>query len=137
MHSRNTILFNKEEAWKKKESLFDVSMGAYNGAEVAELVGLYLLQQIKEALPRLDFNLYRDDGIAAYKSMRAQVIEQYRKRIIKIFKDNGLTITLQFRLHQTNYLDASFDLANNSIKPYRKPNDTPVYINKQSNHPLP
>ena len=135
LHSRSTILFNKGEAWQKKESLFDVSMGAYDGAEVAELVGLYLLDQINETIPSLNFGLYRDDGLAAYKSMRARIIEQQRKKLIKLFKDNGLDITLQFRLHQVNYLDASFDLASDSIKPYRKPNDIPVYINRQSNHP--
>ena len=135
LHSRNTILFNKGVAWQKKESLFDVSMGAYDGAEVALLVRLYLLHQINETIPSLNFGLYRDDGLAAYKSMRARIIEQYRKKLIKLFKDNGLDITLQFRLHQANYLDASFDLASDSIKPYRKPNDTPVYINRQSNHP--
>ena len=36
-HARDTVLFNKGEPWKKKKSLFDVRMGAYDDAEVAEL----------------------------------------------------------------------------------------------------
>ena len=33
------------------------------------------------------------------------------------------------------FLGVTFDLYNNSYKPYRKPNNKPIYINKQSNHP--
>ena len=33
------------------------------------------------------------------------------------------------------YLDVTFDLQNNSYKPYRKPDNLPVYIHKNSNHP--
>ena len=46
-HSRKSLLFSNSEAWIKKESdLFDVTMGSFDGAEVCELVGLYLLDQL-------------------------------------------------------------------------------------------
>ena len=32
----------------KKDGLFDVTMGAYNGAEVCEFVGTFLLDKIRE-----------------------------------------------------------------------------------------
>ena len=39
-HARKSLLFNKGESWiKKGDKLFDVTMGAYDGAEVCELVG--------------------------------------------------------------------------------------------------
>ena len=34
-----------------------------------------------------------------------------------------------------NFLDITFDLGNGRCKPYRKPHDDPLYINKNSNHP--
>jgi hypothetical protein len=34
-----------------------------------------------------------------------------------------------------NYLDVSFNLTYGSFKPFRKPDDNPVYINVKSNHP--
>ena len=34
-----------------------------------------------------------------------------------------------------NFLDITFDLATGKYKPYRKPNDDPLYIHKHSNHP--
>ena len=41
-HSRKFLLFNNHQAWMKKESrLFDITMGAYDGAEVCELIGSY------------------------------------------------------------------------------------------------
>ena len=37
-HSRKSLLFNQEQTWMKKESdMFDVSIGAYDGADVCEL----------------------------------------------------------------------------------------------------
>ena len=43
-HSRKSLLFNNQQAWIKKESgLLDVTMVAYDGAEVCGLVGSFLL----------------------------------------------------------------------------------------------
>ena len=35
----------------------------------------------------------------------------------------------------TNFIDVELNLATGEFKPYRKPNDSPVYINANSNHP--
>ena len=35
----------------------------------------------------------------------------------------------------TDFLDVNLDLAKDEYRPYRKPNDLPVYINAKSNHP--
>ena len=43
-HARKSLLINKTSVWVKKDNPdFDVTMGSYDGAEVCELVGLYLL----------------------------------------------------------------------------------------------
>ena len=48
LHCRKTFLFaappdsKHPTPWEKKSGAFDVTMGAYDGAEVCELVGLYL-----------------------------------------------------------------------------------------------
>ena len=48
MITRETLLFSDGEAWVKKneEDAFDVPMGLYDGAEMCELVGTYLLNQL-------------------------------------------------------------------------------------------
>ena len=38
-------------------------------------------------------------------------------------------------LKTVDFLDVRFDLVNNNYQPYHKPNNEPVYIYKQSNHP--
>ena len=57
-------------AWVKKTGnpLFDVTMGSFDGAELCELVGLYLLNKIKPLLGTGNVGLYRDDGLAIVKT---------------------------------------------------------------------
>ena len=52
-----------------------------------------------------------------------------------MFKDYGLSITIETNIRIVNFLDTTFDLMNNTYKPYQKPNDEPLYIDKHSNHP--
>ena len=44
-HARKSLLFDSTGVWVKNDDnpLFDVTMGSFDGAEVCELVGLYLL----------------------------------------------------------------------------------------------
>ena len=48
---------------------------------------------------------------------------------------HGLKITIASTGPSANYLDVTMDLSDGSYRPYRKPNDTLVYINTASNHP--
>ena len=44
---KKSVLYNDGEFWMKKEGgSFDVIMGAYDGAEVCELIGIYILYLI-------------------------------------------------------------------------------------------
>ena len=49
MQSRKTLLFNNDKPWIKKsgEENFDFPMGCYDGAEVCELAGIYILNKLK------------------------------------------------------------------------------------------
>ena len=61
-------------------------------------------------------------------------IEQRKKKIIKIFKDCGLSITVTTNI--TSILHLTLNLETESYQPFRKPNNDPIYININSNHPL-
>ena len=54
---------------------------------------------------------------------------------VKLFKDEGLDITVEPNLKITDFLDITLNLNTGKFYPYRKPNDTPLYVNKKSNHP--
>ena len=79
--------------------------------------------------------LYRDDGLGVLRNLLGPETERLRKNVVKIFKDCGLRITSKTNLKIVDYLDVTFDLQNNSYKPYRNPDNLPVYIHKHSNHP--
>ena len=50
--ARKSQLFSEDGTWVKKggNKLFDVTMGSFDGAEVCELVGLYLLDKLSKIL---------------------------------------------------------------------------------------
>ena len=57
-------------------------MGAPDGAEVCELVGLFLLNEVRNNIPDLNFGLYRDDGLGYHKSnIPVPRMEQIRKEL--------------------------------------------------------
>ena len=57
MHSRRSLLYNKGEPWVKKEDEhFDVTMGAYDGAEVCELVGIYFQYLLSKSYDKNDYD---------------------------------------------------------------------------------
>ena len=64
-------------------------MGSYDGAEVCELVGLYMLDQLKQRFPKDDLGLYRDDGLGV-TSRSGREADKARKEITQIFKKHGL-----------------------------------------------
>ena len=48
---------------KKRNSAFDITMGSFDGAEICELVRLYLLHQMRKNFPDINIGLYRDGGL--------------------------------------------------------------------------
>ena len=67
-HCRKSLLFHMNEAWKNKstDSCFDVTMGSYDGAEICELVGIFILKSLEDKIDKQDIGLYRDDGLIFY-----------------------------------------------------------------------
>ena len=79
-----SFLYSEGKNWVKKGDVnFDIGMGAYHGAQACEIVGLFLLAQLK-VLPNFEAILYRDDGLAVTPSS-PRLQEKLRQRIIKIF----------------------------------------------------
>ena len=79
--------------------------------------------------------LYRDDGLMVQIYINDKQIDQLYKKIIKIFKEICFKTDIETNLKIVAFLDMTFNLINGSYKPYKKPNDTLLYINKNLNHP--
>ena len=110
-------------------------MRSYDEAEICELVGIYILTRLATIIKKSDCGLYRDDGLVILRNVNGQQIDRTRKNIIKIFKDIGFGIDIETNSKVVDFLDITFNLNNGIYKPYKKPNDRLLYINKSSNHP--
>jgi hypothetical protein len=137
MQARKTVLFENDEPWLKKsgEQDFDVPMGCYDGAEVCELVGSFILNKLSRIININHIGLYRDDGLGVLKNISKSKMECMKKLIVKTFKDCGLSITIDTNMKSVNFLDVTLNLSKAIHTPYRKPNNNPLYININSNHP--
>ena len=113
---------------------FDVSTGSYDGAEICELVGLYMLHKLDQRFNNNKHTgLYRDDGLAAFRNMGPRTAEKMKKEIKEVFNQAGLRITIETNQKVVNYLDITLNLLTEKYYPYRKPENTPLYINARSN----
>ena len=107
-------------------------MGAYDGAEVCELVG-NLLSELSKLYEKKDIGLYRDDKMAVFKNKSGPESGKIKKLII--FRENELKITIQRNLKTVDYLDVTFNFTDSSYRPFTKTNNEINYVHKQSNHP--
>ena len=59
-HARQSLLFHNNQTWTKRNTTdaFDVTMGSYDGAEICELVGLFILNKLDDRFENI--GLYRD-----------------------------------------------------------------------------
>ena len=110
-------------------------MGCCDGAEVCEIVGSCILNLLSNILDKDLVGLYRNDGLAIVRNLSSPEIERKRKAIIKLFKECGLNTTIQTNLKIVNFLDVEMNLDTGTYRPYRKPDNMLVYINRKSNYP--
>ena len=63
--------------------------------------------------------LYGDDGLGIFKDMSGSEVERKKKELVKIFKNNGLSITVKTNLKTADFLVIHFDLVNEIYQPYK------------------
>ena len=133
LKSRNSLLYLNGESWTKKGGrTFDVTMGSFYGAEICDLVGLFILSKL-QALGII-IGLFRDDGLAV-SNRTARQNDMLQKEICRVFRSVNLSITILANQNEVHFLDITMDMKNGSYKPFIKQNDEPEYVNKLSNHP--
>ena len=64
---------------------FDVTMVYYDGGDVSELVGSYLLKKVSNIVDKKSIGLYRDDGLAILQNFQAHKLNGNAK-ILKCSK---------------------------------------------------
>ena len=62
-------------------------MGSYDGAELCELTGLYILNVLSRKFGKEKIGLYRYDGLSCFQNMTGPEAERVKKRkYVKYFK---------------------------------------------------
>ena len=75
-------------------------MRTYDGAEICELVGLYILNKLTEVNKNnYSIGLYRDNRLAVFQGIGPRTADKIRKNFSVIFSDLGLNITAQANLN--------------------------------------
>ena len=87
--ARKSLPYNKEIPWQKKNTnLFDVAIGAYDGAKGCKLVGLFLLNNLAKKSGKNSVGLYRDDGVTIFKNINDHHVDNIRKEFHQLLKAN-------------------------------------------------
>ena len=134
--SRKSVLSDSHRSWVKSHvDNFDIPMGAYVSAQVADLVGIYILDTLGRIVNLEQVGLYRDDGIIYIPDSNGPKTSSIQKKIIRAFKLIGLRIQIASNLKIVDFLDITFNLNNGTFKPFSKNYSTSRYINVSSNHP--
>ena len=121
-HVRKSLLFHNDKVWVKnnnQHSLFDVTMGSYDGAEVCELVGLFLLNKLAVTFGNDNVGLYRDDGLLILRGTGSRLADLARKKLHEIFKEHDLKVTAEINYHVVNFLDVTLNLSEQNYQPYQ------------------
>ena len=80
MACRKSVLFNNGKVWTKKDKDFDVTMGAQDGAEIAELTGIFKKNTLSVSMKQkghtvnvLDVTLTTDGSHKPYKKPNSNI----------------------------------------------------------------
>ena len=107
-------------------------MGAYDGAEVCELVASFLLYALSLKFNKTNLGLYRDDGLVVFRNVSGVHFEKNKKEFQKLFQQHGLKLIIKYNLKVVDFLDVTLSLTDSTYKPYHKPNDKICFIRNQT-----
>ena len=99
---------------KNTDTCFDVTMGSYDGAEICELVRIYLLFLLPNIIDKNNSGLYREDSLILLRNANRQNKDRIRKNVIKIFKEVGFKTEIKTNLRIVDFLDVTFNLTSST-----------------------
>ena len=70
-------------------------MGSYDGPEICELAGAYILSRLSVIIVKKDYGLDRDNVLLFLRNVNRQQINRVRKNVIQLFKNIGFLIDIE------------------------------------------
>ena len=132
LSAKKSLLYKDSVAYRKKNGVFDVTMGSYDGAETSDIVGLFLLSKVQDL--GVSLGCFRDDWLG-YSRLTPRQTDVVKKKLKKIFENHGLKIEISVNKNVVDFLDITLDMKNETFQPFTKPNNQHFYVHRQSNHP--
>ena len=103
---RKTVLKNNDSIQIKTGlDNFDVPMGGYDSAQIADLVGLYILNTLDRTVDPIQIGLYQDDSILYIPNSDGPKVSSIQKKIMRAFKFLGFKIKISSNIKIANFLD--------------------------------
>ena len=109
-----------------------MTMGAYDGTDVCETVGIFILYQLSHKYNKNNIDLYKDNSLAVFKNISGLQSDTSKKHFKNIFRKNNLNIIVKGHLKIVDYLLVTLNLSDDSYKPFDKLNNDINYIHKGS-----
>ena len=98
-------------------------MGSYGGAEIFQLVGIYLMFPLTNIIDKSNSGLHPKDVLILLRNVSRQNMDGIRKNVAKIIKEVGFKIEIKTNLKIVAFLGITFNLTNSTNGPYKKPYD--------------
>ena len=73
-----------------------------------------------------NIGLYRDEELSVFKNCSGPQMEEIKKHLQKVFKNNGLDIIIECNTKVVNYLGVTFNLNDSTYWSYEKSGLTPL-----------
>ena len=109
-----SLLFHSNQPCVKRDSVtFDVTVRAYDGSEICEFVGMFMLSLLSKTFKTNTIGLYCNDGLSAVRNISVKQAE----KILKII-----------------YFDVGLNLNDGTYLPFHKPNVETTNIDVKSDH---
>ena len=127
-HCRKILLYYDDSIWIKKGEggNFDTPIGAYDGAEICELVGYVLLYSINKIVDPSSHGFYQIDGLIIVDKSTPKKFDSMRKRLHRLFGKFGFRLDMQTDLKIADDLDVTLNLYNGTVYPFRKKEPGPA-----------
>ena len=95
---------------------------------------IYILDTFGRILNVSHICLYGDQRLFFIPDNNGPKTSKIQKKIIRVFRSLGLKIQISSNMKIVKFLDITFNLEDNTLKPFIKNNHIPTNINVNSNH---
>lgn len=129
-------LFHDDDALVKKSSggNFDVHQGSFDGVEVFELMGIFILSKVNKIFLIGSNGIYWEEVVIVIQDNK-RCHDSIRLKLSKLFKVLDFDITVEMNRKAFQYLDSEFDLLAGAVSPYMKPSTILIYVNTKFKRP--